>query len=74
VFARGAALITEWKMVGQQDYVVGVEPGINIPEGRVNARKHGRRATLNLGQARSIHLEIVVLCDREDIDRLAAKV
>lgn len=54
--------------------MVGLEQGINIPEGRVEARKHGRLATLNLGQARSIHLEIVVLRDREDIDRLAAEV
>jgi hypothetical protein len=61
-------------MMGQQDYVVGLEPGINIPEGRVEARKHGRRATLNLGQARSIHLEIVVRRDREEINRLAAEV
>ena len=60
--------------MGQQDYVVGLEPGINSSEGRVKARKHGRLATLNLGQAHSIHLEIVVLCDREDIDRLAAEV
>lgn len=60
--------------MGQQDYVVGLEPGINIPEGRVEARKHGRLVTLNLGQARSIHLEIVVLRDHEDIDRLAAEV
>ena len=30
---------SEWKMMGQQDYVVGLEPGTNGSEGRMEARK-----------------------------------
>jgi hypothetical protein len=64
----------EWNTMGQQDYMVGLEPGINILEERVEGRKHGRLVTLKPGQERSIRQEIGVLPSREDIDRLAAKV
>ncbi len=58
----------EWKMMGQQDYVVGLEPGINIPEGRLKARENNRLTILMPGESRSFSYTIGVLPDREAID------
>ncbi len=57
----------EWKMMGRQDYVVGLEPGINIPEGRVKARELGNLTILKPGESRDFHYTIGVLPDREAI-------
>jgi hypothetical protein len=64
---------SEWKMMGQQDYVVGLEPGTNGSEGRIEARKTGRLATLRPGESRRFRYEIGVLGDRRDIESLAGK-
>ena len=57
----------EWKMMGQQDYVVGLEPGINIPEGRLEARENGRLSTLKPGESRTFSYKIGILPDRSAI-------
>jgi len=57
----------EWKMMGQQDYVVGLEPGINIPEGRLKARKNGNLRMLKPGERYENAYEIGVLKDRQEI-------
>ena len=41
--------LVEWKQMGQQDYVVGLEPGTNTPEGRAYARANGTLAYLAPG-------------------------
>ncbi|KJS50575.1 aldose 1-epimerase family protein [Desulfosporosinus sp. BICA1-9] len=64
----------EWKMMGQQDYVVGLEPGINIPEGRIEARRNGRLTTLKPGERYEINFEIGVLEDRNAIERFKAMI
>lgn len=33
---------TQWKMMGQSEYVMGLEPGNCYPEGRAEARRQGR--------------------------------
>jgi hypothetical protein len=58
----------EWKMMGQQDYVVGLEPGINIPEGRLQARENNRLAMLKPGESRNFNYRIGVLPDQAAID------
>ena len=35
---------TQWKQMGEGDYVCGLEPGTGYPEGRVSARDNGRDA------------------------------
>lgn len=35
------AYLTEWKFMGEQSYVVGVEPGTYLPVGRAKARERG---------------------------------
>jgi len=61
--------LTEWKMLGQQDYVVGIEPGncIPEPEGRKGARDSGRLIVLRPGEVRKFSIEIGVLRDKDDI-------
>jgi hypothetical protein len=57
-----------WKMMGEQDYVLGLEPGINLPEGRLEARKNGRLRVLNPQEEFRCRLEIGVLPDKRKID------
>jgi hypothetical protein len=40
--SRQLGFLTEWKQMGFRDYVIGIEPGNCIPEGRVKAREAGR--------------------------------
>lgn len=61
--------VTEWKMIGQQAYVVAIEPGNCIPEGRVDAKKNNRLSTLQPGQRHEIDTEIGVLDNQESINQ-----
>lgn len=57
-----------WKMMGEQDYVVALEPGINIPEGRVIARENGNLNTIKPGDMHTYHYEIGVLEGKKNIE------
>lgn len=50
-----------WKMLGAQDYVVALEPGLNLPEGRLAARQAGRLSVLPAGGSFRCGLEIGIL-------------
>ena len=43
---------TEWKMMGERDYVLGVEPGNAYPDGRDIVRKMGMLEILGVGESR----------------------
>ncbi|NLO82103.1 MAG: aldose 1-epimerase family protein [Clostridiales bacterium] len=58
---------TQWKMMGQQDYVVGLEPGNCVPMGRSWARERGILEYLKPGQRKTVSLEIRVLTTWEEI-------
>ena len=53
------AYLTEWKMMGEQDYVVGVEPGTYLPMGRKTARERGELCTLPAREARDFHVTLL---------------
>ena len=57
----------QWKMMGQQDYAVGLEPASAIPEGRADAKKKGTLRYLDPGEKFETSLEIGVLKDKDDI-------
>jgi hypothetical protein len=57
-----------WKMTGEQDYVVGLEPGLSLPEGRKSARENGRLVTIHPEEVYIAVLEIGVLAGREQIE------
>jgi hypothetical protein len=52
---------TQWKQMGEGDYVCGLEPGTGYPEGRVSARDNGRVYMLKPGEKKENILEIEVL-------------
>lgn len=52
---------TEWKMMGEQDYVLGIEPGNCIPQGKRLAEEKGALCYLDAGESVQTHLEIGVL-------------
>ena len=56
-------------MIGQQAYVVAIEPGNCIPEGRVDAKKNNRLSTLQPGEMYEIDTEIGVLDNQESINQ-----
>jgi hypothetical protein len=59
---------TEWKQMGEGDYVVGMEPANCLVEGRDVDRAAGRLQFLEPGEGREYHLEIGVLASTEEIE------
>jgi hypothetical protein len=59
---------TDWKMIGEGLYVVGLEPGNAYPLGRVAEREAGRLQHLGPGEEREFALEIEVLDGNRSID------
>lgn len=52
--------LMEWKMMGEGDYVVGVEPGTWYPEGRCEARKRGELLFMEPGEIKNFEIEIEI--------------
>lgn len=65
---------TEWKMMGERNYVLGMEPANCLPLGRVAERKAGRLQQLGPRERRAYHLELGVLTSAEEIDAFRAEV
>jgi hypothetical protein len=59
---------TEWKQMGEGDYVVGMEPANCLVEGRDVDRAAGRLQFLEPGESQEVHLEIGVLASAEEIE------
>jgi hypothetical protein len=58
---------TQWKMMAEGDYVLGMEPCNCLVEGRAKARETGTLEFLEPGEKRDFNLEIEVLEGRERI-------
>lgn len=52
--------LAEWKQIGEGDYVVGLEPGTWIPEGRAKARQRGELRFLKPGERYISELDYVI--------------
>ena len=48
---------TEWKMMGEKDYVLGIEPGNCRPDGRDVMRKEGILETLEPGEKKTYSIK-----------------
>ena len=72
--SREMPCFNEWKMMGKQDYVVGLEPGINIPEGRLSAKKNNTLRYLEAGESYSNQFEIGVIEGDMEIKELLERV
>ena len=51
---------TEWKMMGERDYVLGVEPGNTLPDGRDVMRARGEMESLKPGEVKEHHIQFTV--------------
>lgn len=58
---------TQWKMLSQGEYVIGLEPGNANPIGRVEARNSNRLAFLNPGEGKNTKVEISILDGADEI-------
>ena len=59
--------LTEWKMMGDSDYVVGLEAGNCIPRGRRYHREKGLIKVLSPGESTENELEIGVVVGKKEI-------
>ena len=55
---------TEWKMMGEFDYVLGVEPGNAFPDGRDVMREKGMLETLKPQEEKMFELKFEFEEDR----------
>ena len=58
---------TQWKMMGEQDYVVGLEPCNCGVEGRAVDEKLGLLQSLRPGQSKTMHLEFGAITTAEEL-------
>ena len=66
--------LSEWKMMGQGEYVVGIEPG-NVPcRNRSELRDRGELPALAAGEKKEMHLEIGVLEGHEELDKFENRI
>jgi hypothetical protein len=63
----------EWRMMGEGQYVVGIEPCTNL-FGREAVRQAGELIVLQPGEKREYDLEIGVLAGAEEIARYRARI
>ena len=54
---------TEWKMMGEYEYVLGLEPGNCLPDGRRAMREKGLLEFLEPGEEREFHIRFEFLED-----------
>jgi hypothetical protein len=65
---------SQWKQMGQRNYVVGMEPANCLPIGRTLERDAGRLQYLGPREERTYTLEIGPLTSNAEIDAFAAEV
>ena len=65
---------TEWKMLNEGVYVLGIEPGNANPIGRVNSKERGVLQTLAAGETKTVDLEIEIIAGKEEIKRLEERI
>lgn len=64
--AENLPYFTEWKMMGERDYVLGLEPGNCHPDGRDKMRQKGALTTLEPGQKKQYQITIRLVEGKEN--------
>lgn len=59
--------LTEWKMLSEGEYVIGIEPGNTHPIGREAARRLGTLPVIEAGEVKHTEISIEVLDGGEEI-------
>lgn len=62
-------LITQWKMMGERDYVLGLEPCTNTLEGRSGIREKGELEMLAPGASKTFHVKVTLFNDKADWEK-----
>jgi hypothetical protein len=62
---------TQWKMLGDREYVMGMEPGNCLPMGRAVERADGRLVILDVGQEINAGFELEVVEGEDALNSLA---
>lgn len=66
--------LIEWKMMGEGNYVVGIEPANCLVEGRSHERQRGTLHYIDPGDRRHYETEIAVLDSIREIEEIEAKI
>lgn len=64
------SFFTEWKMMGQRDYVLGLEPGNCHPDGRDRMREEGKLTVLKPGERVHYQVDISMIAGKEQWNRI----
>ncbi len=72
--AASLPYFNEWKMMGQGDYVIGLEPCNSPGANRARVRAQGLLPMLAPGEQRQMDVEISVIEGREAIDQLVRRI
>ena len=59
---------SQWKMLAEAEYVMGMEPGNCNPVGRVEAKRNGSIEILKAGERKETDLEIGILSTTKEIE------
>ena len=62
---------TEWKMMGEGTYVLGIEPGNCGVLGRAEEKKRGTLQYIMPGETKTFHLEIGMITTPEELDQIS---
>jgi hypothetical protein len=60
----------EWKMMGESDYVLGLEPATWVPEGRAKAREQGELDFIQPGEVKKFNFSIGVVRAKDELEAL----
>jgi hypothetical protein len=66
--------LSEWKMMGEGDYVVGLEPCNTKIENRGLLRKDGRLPFIELGEIKTMEVEFGILEGEDQIEDFARQI
>ncbi|HEB31404.1 MAG TPA: DUF4432 family protein [Spirochaetes bacterium] len=66
--------LSEWKMMGEGDYVLGLEPCNTKIDNRASLRKDNRLPVIEPGEIKEMEVEIGVLDGQEEIDKFSHRV
>lgn len=61
---------TQWKMMGETDYVLGLEPGNCTPDGRDVLRKNGTLQFLQPSEKRSTSVTFMFVSNKKEFDEV----
>lgn len=66
--------LTEWKMLAEGEYVLGLEPGNTNPIGRLNAKEAGTLQYLEPGEVRMADIELEILDGADEIAEVEKRI